>query len=140
MYYVTLGETSLLSAPDISLSPAGLQTVIRALDGAYEKIDHAIAQALYAHKPVLIQVACNMASLTHPLFEKQPVPFSLTGKTTNEVWTDPAAYYLHPYGAAFFSAVIKTISPTPINYASYLVYVACVHWIFENPSSRFLAL
>ncbi|KAL3146995.1 Pyruvate decarboxylase 2 [Trebouxia sp. C0009 RCD-2024] len=61
------------------------QTVIRALDGAYEKIDHAIAQALYAHKPVLIQVACNMASLTHPMFEKQPVPFSLTGKTTNEV-------------------------------------------------------
>ena len=62
-----------------------LQTTIRSVEGAYERIDHAIAQALYQHKPVLIQVASNMASLTHPLFEKQPVPFSLSGKMTNEV-------------------------------------------------------
>lgn len=94
---------------DMSSAPAGLQTVIRALDGAYEKIDHAIAQALYAHKPVLIQVACNMASLTHPMFEKQPVPFSLTGKTTNEVWVHPAA---PSHAASFFFALVtyKVIS------------------------------
>ena len=52
-----------------------MQTTIRAIEGAYQKIDHAIAQALYEHKPVLIQVASNMASLTHPLFPKQPLPF-----------------------------------------------------------------
>lgn len=63
----------------------GLQTTIRAISGAYQQIDHAISEALYQSKPVLIQVASNMASLTHPLFEEQPVPFSLTGKTTNEV-------------------------------------------------------
>lgn len=63
----------------------GLQTTIRAISGAYEQIDHAISEALYQSKPVLIQVASNMASLTHPLFEEQPVPFSMTGKTTNEV-------------------------------------------------------
>ncbi len=62
-----------------------LQTTIRAISGAYEQIDHAISEALYQSKPVLIQVASNMASLTHPLFEEQPVPFSMTGKTTNEV-------------------------------------------------------
>ena len=62
------------------------------MEGAYEQIDHAIAQALYAHKPVLIQVASNMASLTHPLFEKQPVPFSLSGKMTNEVRPGAAAH------------------------------------------------
>ena len=62
-----------------------MQTTIRAIEGAYQQIDHAIAQALYEHKPVLIQVASNMASLTHPLFEKQPVPFSLSGKMTNKV-------------------------------------------------------
>lgn len=62
-----------------------MQRTIRAIEGAYQQIDHAIAQALYEHKPVLIQVASNMASLTHPLFEKQPVPFSLSGKMTNEV-------------------------------------------------------
>ena len=68
-----------------------MQTTIRAIEGAYQKIDHAIAQALYEHKPVLIQVASNMASLTHPLFEKQPVPFSLSGKMTNEVRSKAAA-------------------------------------------------
>ncbi|KAL0043633.1 hypothetical protein WJX79_010486 [Trebouxia sp. C0005] len=61
------------------------QTTIRAISGAYQQIDHAISEALYQSKPVLIQVASNMASLTHPLFEEQPVPFSLTGKTTNEI-------------------------------------------------------
>ncbi len=71
--------------PDNACCPMGLQTTIRAISGAYEQIDHAISEALYQSKPVLIQVASNMASLTHPLFEEQPVPFSMTGKTTNEV-------------------------------------------------------
>lgn len=64
-----------------------MQTTIRAISGAYQQIDHAIAEALYHSKPVLIQVASNMASLTHPLFEKDPVPFSMTGKTTNQVYS-----------------------------------------------------
>ena len=66
---------------------SNVQTTIRAMSGAYEQIDHAIAEALYHSKPVLIQVASNMASQTHPLFEQDPVPFALTGKTTNQVIT-----------------------------------------------------
>lgn len=62
-----------------------VQTTIRSMERAYESIDHCISEALYQSKPVLVQVASNMAALTHPLFEAQPVPFAMSGKTSNEV-------------------------------------------------------
>lgn len=64
---------------------SALQTTIRSMERAYQSIDHCISEALYQSKPVLIQVACNMAAQTHPLFEAHPVPFSMSGKMTNEV-------------------------------------------------------
>ena len=29
------------------------------------------------------QVCCNLATMTHPLFDKQPVPYALSPKTSN---------------------------------------------------------
>ncbi len=32
---------------------------------------------------VLVQVCCNLATMTHPLFDKQPVPYALSPKVSN---------------------------------------------------------
>ena len=32
---------------------------------------------------VLAQVCCNLATMTHPLFDKQPVPYALSPKVSN---------------------------------------------------------
>ena len=32
---------------------------------------------------VLVQVCCNLAAMTHPLFNKQPVPYALSPKVSN---------------------------------------------------------
>ena len=32
---------------------------------------------------MLLQVCCNLATMTHPLFEKQPVPYALSPKVSN---------------------------------------------------------
>jgi pyruvate decarboxylase len=32
---------------------------------------------------VYINIACNLAGLPHPTFEREPIPFSLTPKHTN---------------------------------------------------------
>ena len=31
----------------------------------------------------LVQVCCNLATMTHPLFDKQPVPYALSPKVSN---------------------------------------------------------
>ncbi|CAK0787699.1 hypothetical protein CVIRNUC_010921 [Coccomyxa viridis] len=56
---------------------------IRNLSTANELVDTAIAAAMQEKKPVLIQVCCNLATMTHPLFDKQPVPYALSPKTSN---------------------------------------------------------
>ena len=37
-----------------------------------------------------VQVCCNLATMTHPLFERQPVPYALSPKTSNPRSLDAA--------------------------------------------------
>ena len=108
--------------PDSACCPMDLQTTIRAISGAYEQIDHAISEALYQSKPVLIQVASNMASLTHPLFEEQPVPFSMTGKTTNEV-----SLMTREHDKVISTITYSLIMRTRLNSAECMQYV-CLYY------------
>ena len=45
--------------------------------------DRPEANAQAALKPMLLQVCCNLATMTHPLFDKQPVPYALFPKVSN---------------------------------------------------------
>ena len=59
------------------------QVIISELSEAHEQIDHAISSALHASKPVYIAVCCNLSSLSHPSFDRPPVPYSLALKRSN---------------------------------------------------------
>lgn len=54
--------------------------MVNNIEDAHEEIDRAISTALKESKPVYISVSCNLASMTHPTFSKDPVPFSLSPK------------------------------------------------------------
>ena len=54
-----------------------LQAQIRDHDSAYGQINRALAAAVAARKPVYISIPCNFATVKHPAFAPEPVPFSL---------------------------------------------------------------
>lgn len=73
--------------------------VIRRMEDAHELVDKAISKAIQESKPVYIAVPSNLGSRTHPSFEKPPVPYRLSVKTSNpeslEQATDAAAAFLN---------------------------------------------
>lgn len=50
------------------------------LEDAHELIDTAISTALKESKPVYISIGCNLPSIPHATFSRDPVPFSLAPK------------------------------------------------------------
>ncbi|XP_031498140.1 pyruvate decarboxylase 2-like [Nymphaea colorata] len=60
------------------------QAIVNNLDDAHELIDTAISTALKESKPVYISVGCNLAAIPHPTFSREPVPFSLAPKMSNQ--------------------------------------------------------
>ena len=58
-------------------------TRIFALEDAHWQLDDAVAEALRQSKPVYINIACNIAGLSHPTFEREPIPFVLPDRHTN---------------------------------------------------------
>lgn len=58
-------------------------TRIFALEDAHWQLDDCIAEALRQSKPVYINIACNIAGLSHPTFEREPIPFVLPDRHTN---------------------------------------------------------
>jgi pyruvate decarboxylase len=56
---------------------------IFSLEAAHEQLDTAISQALKLSRPAYISIACNLAGLRHPTFERAPVPYTLPASHTN---------------------------------------------------------
>ncbi|RWR81339.1 pyruvate decarboxylase 2 [Cinnamomum micranthum f. kanehirae] len=66
------------------------QAVVTNLEDAHEQIDTAVSTALKESKPVYISIACNLPAIPHPTFSREPVPFSLAPKVTNQMGLDAA--------------------------------------------------
>ncbi|CAK9172019.1 unnamed protein product [Ilex paraguariensis] len=66
------------------------QAVVNTLEDAHEQIDTAISTALKESKPVYISVGCNLPAIPHPTFSREPVPFSLSLKMSNQMGLEAA--------------------------------------------------
>ncbi|XP_062188134.1 pyruvate decarboxylase 2-like [Phragmites australis] len=66
------------------------QTVVNNLDDAHEQIDSAISTALKESKPVYISVSCNLPGLPHPTFSRDPVPYLLSPRLSNQMGLEAA--------------------------------------------------
>ncbi|KAL3622756.1 Pyruvate decarboxylase 3 [Castilleja foliolosa] len=66
------------------------QAVVNNLDDAHELIDTAISTALKESKPVCISLSCNLSAIPHPTFSREPVPFSLSPKSSNKMGLEAA--------------------------------------------------
>ncbi len=61
------------------------QEQIFSLEYAHHQLDTAISTGMRLSRPVYINIACNLAGLKHPTFEREPVPYSLAPVHTNPV-------------------------------------------------------
>ncbi|KAL4321968.1 hypothetical protein S245_048688 [Arachis hypogaea] len=66
------------------------QAVVNNLDDAHELIDTAISTSLKESKPVYISIGCNLSGIPHPTFSREPVPFSLSPKLSNQLGLEAA--------------------------------------------------
>ncbi|XVF40377.1 hypothetical protein PTKIN_Ptkin01aG0108500 [Pterospermum kingtungense] len=66
------------------------QAVVNNLDDAHELIDTAISTALKESKPVYISISCNLPGIPHPTFSREPVPFFLAPKVSNQLGLEAA--------------------------------------------------
>ncbi|CAN6467381.1 unnamed protein product [Victoria cruziana] len=81
------------------------QAVVNNLDDAHELIDTAISTALKESKPVYISIGCNLAAIPHPTFSREPVPFSLAPKTSNQKGLEAAV----EAAAEFLNKAVKPV-------------------------------
>ncbi|KAK1677709.1 hypothetical protein QYE76_038557 [Lolium multiflorum] len=66
------------------------QAVVNNLDDAHEQIDKAISTALKESKPVYISVSCNLPGVSHPTFSRDPVPYFLSPRMSNQMGLEAA--------------------------------------------------
>ncbi|XP_008775408.1 pyruvate decarboxylase 1 [Phoenix dactylifera] len=66
------------------------QSVVNNLEDAHELIDTAISTALKESKPVYISISCNLPAIPHPTFSREPVPFFLSPKLSNQMGLEAA--------------------------------------------------
>ncbi|KAF3778921.1 Pyruvate decarboxylase 4 [Nymphaea thermarum] len=66
------------------------QAVVNNLDDAHELIDTAVSTALKESKPVYISIGCNLSHIPHPTFSREPVPFFLAPKLSNQMGLEAA--------------------------------------------------
>ncbi|KAL9234014.1 hypothetical protein vseg_008936 [Gypsophila vaccaria] len=66
------------------------QAVVNNLDNAHELIDTAISTALKESKPVYISISCNLPGIPHPTFAREPVPYFLSPKLSNQLGLEAA--------------------------------------------------
>ncbi|KAL5730871.1 pyruvate decarboxylase [Ranunculus cassubicifolius] len=66
------------------------QAVVNNLEDAHQQIDKAISTALKESKPVYISISCNLPAIPHPSFSREPVPFSLSPRLTNQLGLEAA--------------------------------------------------
>ncbi|XP_059663953.1 pyruvate decarboxylase 1 [Cornus florida] len=66
------------------------QAVVDNLEDSHELIDTAISTALKESKPVYISISCNLPGIPHSTFARDPVPFFLTPKVSNQLGLEAA--------------------------------------------------
>ncbi|KAE9461923.1 hypothetical protein C3L33_06170, partial [Rhododendron williamsianum] len=64
--------------------------VVNNLEDAHELIDTAISTALKESKPVYISISCNLPGIPHPTFARDPVPYFLAPKLSNQLGLEAA--------------------------------------------------
>ncbi|KAJ4793107.1 Pyruvate decarboxylase [Rhynchospora pubera] len=64
--------------------------VVNNLEDAHEQIDTAISTALKESKPVYISIGCNLPAIPHPTFSREPVPFFLNPRVSNQMGLEAA--------------------------------------------------
>ncbi|QHO24801.1 pyruvate decarboxylase 2 isoform X1 [Arachis ipaensis] len=81
------------------------QAVVNNLEDAHEMLDTAISTALKESKPVYISISCNLAAIPHPTFSREPVPFSLSPKLSNQMGLEAAV----EAAADFLNKAVKPV-------------------------------
>ncbi|VFQ89323.1 unnamed protein product [Cuscuta campestris] len=81
------------------------QAVVNNLEDAHEQIDTAISTALKESKPVYISISCNLSAIPHPTFSREPVPFSLSPRLSNQMGLEAAV----EAAAEFLNKAVKPI-------------------------------
>nr|CAD1841907.1 unnamed protein product [Ananas comosus var. bracteatus] len=81
------------------------QAVVNNLEDAHEQIDTAISTALKESKPVYISVSCNLPGIPHPTFSREPVPFCLNPKLSNQMGLEAAV----EAAAEFLNKAVKPV-------------------------------
>ncbi|XP_058228236.1 pyruvate decarboxylase 2-like isoform X2 [Rhododendron vialii] len=81
------------------------QAVISNLEDAHEQIDTAISTAMKESKPVYISISCNLASIPHPTFSREPIPFALSPRLSNKMGLEAAV----EAAAAFLDKAVKPV-------------------------------
>ncbi|XP_027069610.1 pyruvate decarboxylase 1 [Coffea arabica] len=81
------------------------QAVVNNLEDAHEAIDTAISTALKESKPVYISISCNLPAIPHPTFSREPVPFSLSPKLSNQKGLEAAV----EAAAEFLNKAVKPV-------------------------------
>ncbi|KAF8396957.1 hypothetical protein HHK36_018593 [Tetracentron sinense] len=81
------------------------QAVVNNLEDAHELIDTAISTSLKESKPVYISISCNLPAIPHPTFSREPVPFSLAPKRSNQMGLEAAV----EAAATFLNKAVKPV-------------------------------
>ncbi|KAL0011264.1 hypothetical protein SO802_006372 [Lithocarpus litseifolius] len=81
------------------------QAVVNHLEDAHELIDTAISTALKESKPVYISISCNLPGIPHPTFGRDPVPFFLAPKISNQLGLEAAV----EAAAEFLNKAVKPV-------------------------------
>ncbi|KAA8517436.1 hypothetical protein F0562_017729 [Nyssa sinensis] len=81
------------------------QAVVNNLEDAHELIDTAISTSLKESKPVYISISCNLPGIPHPTFSREPVPFSLPPKLSNQMGLEAAV----EAAAEFLNKAVKPV-------------------------------
>ncbi|XP_077239327.1 pyruvate decarboxylase 2-like [Tasmannia lanceolata] len=66
------------------------QAVVNNLEDAHELIDTAISTSVKESKPVYISISCNLPAIPHPTFSREPVPFFLAPRVSNQMGLEAA--------------------------------------------------
>ncbi|CAI9261477.1 unnamed protein product [Lactuca saligna] len=81
------------------------QAVVNDLEDAHELIDKAISTALTESRPVYISISCNLPTISHPTFSREPIPFSLSPKLSNKMGLEAAI----EAAAEFLNKAVKPV-------------------------------
>ncbi|WOK95834.1 pyruvate decarboxylase 1 [Canna indica] len=81
------------------------QAVVNNLEDAHELIDTAISTAVKESKPVYISISCNLPGIPHPTFSRDPVPFFLSPKLSNQMGLEAAV----EAAAQFLNKAVKPV-------------------------------